>query len=626
MNNAMTTTPTAPTPRRPLRVWPGIAIITITWLIRYIAPAIDPDWMIFGLLGQLVGALLVLVWWLFFSRAPWLDRLALLVFAVVAIVATKPLLDISIATGAMGMLFPILSIPIVSLAFVAAAALTRRASDRTRRLALAAAIVLGCGVWTLVRTGGFTGNGINDFAFRWSESPEDRLLAQREVLKPLPPEPQPGPETPQPNPVPASGDATASTPIPASTPTPVPGTPDAPASAAVPARPEPPKPTAEWPGFRGGARDSIVQQTVRIATDWSSKPPAEMWRRPIGPGWSSFAVRGGLLYTQEQRGQDEIVAAYLVDSGEPVWKHRDPARFWESNGGAGPRGTPTLSGGRVYTLGATGLVNALDARSGARVWSRNAADDTGAELPMWGFSGSPLVLGDEVVVAASGSLVAYDIATGAPRWRGPKGGASYSSPQLMTVGGVPQILLLNATGLTSVSPTDGAPLWEHQWKGYPIVQPAQTADGDVLIAVNESSGTRRLAASRGPGGWTVEERWTSNGLKPYFNDFVVQDGYAYGFDGRMLSCIDLRDGARKWKGGRYGGGQLVLLAEQHLLLVLSEEGELALVGAAPDQFKELARVPAIEGKTWNHPVLVGDVLLVRNGEEMAAFRLPVAGQ
>jgi hypothetical protein len=196
----------------------------------------------------------------------------------------------------------------------------------------------------------------------------------------------------------------------------------------------------------------------------------------------------------------------------------------------------------------------------------------------------------------------------------------------MTVGGVPQILLLNATGLTSVSPNDGAPLWEHKWEGYPIVQPAQTADGDVLIAVKESSGTRRLAASRGPSGWTVEERWTSNGLKPYFNDFVVHDGYAYGFDGRMLSCIDLRDGARKWKGGRYGGGQLVLLADQHLLLVLSEEGELALVGAAPDQFRELARAPAIEGKTWNHPVLVGDVLLVRNGEEMAAFRLPVAGQ
>jgi hypothetical protein len=135
---------------------------------------------------------------------------------------------------------------------------------------------------------------------------------------------------------------------------------------------------------------------------------------------------------------------------------------------------------------------------------------------------------------------------------------------------------------------------------------------------------RRIAVAHGPGGWTVAERWTSAGLKPYFNDFVVHNGYAFGFDGSILACIDLKDGKRKWKGGRYGNGQLVVLPDQDVLLVLSEEGELALVAAAPDQFKELARFPAIEGKTWNHPVLVGDRLLVRNGQEMAAFRLPLA--
>jgi hypothetical protein len=152
--------------------------------------------------------------------------------------------------------------------------------------------------------------------------------------------------------------------------------------------------------------------------------------------------------------------------------------------------------------------------------------------------------------------------------------------------------------------------------------------GDVVFSSSAESGgmgTRRLAVARGPGGWTVEERWTSRGLKPYFNDFVVHEGHAFGFDGRIMSCIDLEDGERKWKGGRYGHGQLVLLPEQDLLLVLSEQGELALVEARPDGFTELARFPAIEGKTWNHPVLVGDILLVRNGREMAAFRLPVEG-
>jgi hypothetical protein len=258
------------------------------------------------------------------------------------------------------------------------------------------------------------------------------------------------------------------------------------------------------------------------------------------------------------------------------------------------------------------------------VWSRNAASDTGMEVPHWGFAGSPLVVGDAVVVATSGRLAAYDLATGAKRWIGPARGVSYSSPHLVTIDGVAQVLLLSEPGLTSVALADGTLLWEHPWPGYPIVQPALTADGDILISVSDSSGTRRLGVARGPAGWTVQERWTSIGLKPYFNDFIVHNGHAFGFDGSILACIDLADGKRVWKGGRYGNGQLLLLADQDLLLVSSEEGELALVGATPDQFRELARFPAIEGKTWNHPVLAGDVLLVRNGEEMAAFRLPLA--
>jgi outer membrane protein assembly factor BamB len=180
-----------------------------------------------------------------------------------------------------------------------------------------------------------------------------------------------------------------------------------------------------------------------------------------------------------------------MTTGEPVWKHRDAARFWESNAGPGPRATPTLSNGHVYTLGATGIVNALDAGSGAVLWSRNAASDTSAKLPGWGFAGSPLVIGDTVIVATAGTLVAYAAATGEPRWKGPEGHGGYSSPQLVTISGVPQILLLSGTGATSVAPADGKVLWEHEWKGDGIVQPALTADGDVLIGAGSgmSDGT-----------------------------------------------------------------------------------------------------------------------------------------
>ena len=227
---------------------------------------------------------------------------------------------------------------------------------------------------------------------------------------------------------------------------------------------------------------------------------------------------------------------------------------------------------------------------------------------------------DVVIVSVAGALVAYDLATGDPRWFGPDGGDGYSSPHLLMIGGVAQILLLSGAG---------ALLWEHPWPGIGIVQPALTAEGDVLISMISSGavpiGTRRIAVAHEPGGWIIEERWTSIGLKPSFSAFVVHEGHAFGFDGRFLACIEVEDGKRKWKGGRYGSSQLVLLPDQDLLLVVSERGKLALVGAVPDQFTELARFPAIEGKTWNQPVLVGDVLLVRNGQEMAAFRLSLAG-
>jgi outer membrane protein assembly factor BamB len=367
---------------------------------------------------------------------------------------------------------------------------------------------------------------------------------------------------------------------------------------------------------------------VLINTDWTTTPPVQMWRRAVGPGWSSFAVQGDLLYTQEQRGDDEIVGCYRVSTGDPVWRHRDPVRFYESNGGAGPRATPTLYGDRVYAHGATGVLNALDARTGKKIWSRDVAADTGRAIPEWGFASSPLIVDDIVVVAAAGTLAAYDLASGAPRWKGPSYGGSYSSPHLATFDGVKHIILLGGPGVVSMG-VDGTKLFEYKWEPGPITQPAITPDGDIIvntIAMTGGMGTRRLHVTRGANGWNLEERWTSNGLKPYFNDLVVHKGNAYGFDNNILSSINLETGARNWKGGRYGNGQMVLLADQDLLLLTSEDGEAVLINATPDAHKEIARFPVLSGKTWNHPVVVRDVLLVRNGEEMAAFRLPPAAQ
>jgi outer membrane protein assembly factor BamB len=616
----MTQEHSVPAPGKPLRLWPGVVAAGLLCLIRFVAPLIFPEVGAFAIIGGVVGALAIVVWWLFFSRAPWAERLGAMALMIVAPVVTLRVVHESIATGMMGMMLPLYSIPVMSVALVAWAVITRNRSNGIRRSSLAATLLLACGAFGLLRTDGVRGAG-SDIHWRWTPTSEQRLLAQaNEEPAPLPLTP-PNAEAPKEPVAPPAASALPEPTVPH----------DAATVADAPVTPTPittlASNDAEWPGFRGPDRDSSVHG-VRIETDWARTPPVQLWRRAIGPGWSSFAVRGDLIYTQEQRGDDEIVSAYRMSTGEPVWRHRDPVRFWESNGGAGPRGTPTLEHGRVYTFGATGILNALDASSGKLLWSRNVATETKTEVPEWGFASSPLVMDDVVIVAADATLVGYDGTTGHPRWVGPVHHGSYSSPHRTTIDGVPQVLLLGGSGVTSLAPANGTLLWEHPWQGVAIVQPALTSDGVVINTIGGTggTGTRRLAVAHSAGGWNVEERWTSSGLKPYYNDFVVHKGYAFGFDGSILAAIDMETGKRVWKGGRYGNGQLLLLADQDLLLVLSEDGVLALVSATPDEFKEVARVPALDGKTWNHPVIVGDVLLVRNGEEMAAFRLSLASR
>jgi len=257
--------------------------------------------------------------------------------------------------------------------------------------------------------------------------------------------------------------------------------------------------------------------------------------------------------------------------------------------------------------------------------------DTGAKIPGWGIAASPLIVNDMVVVAVSGSLVAYDLATGKPRWFGPKGSDSYSSPQLLTINGVEQIVLMSSTGATSVALADGKELWNHSWPSDTrVMQPAVAGDGQLVISVGDGmggNGTRLIAVKHGQNGtegWTTEEKWTSEDFVPNFTDFVVHKGHAFGFDWGTLACIDLNNGKKKWRAPQHGYGQIVLLPDQDLLLELSEKGELVLIKASPEQFSELARFKVLEGKTWNHPVLIGDVVLVRNDHEMAAFRVPLA--
>ncbi|MEQ1893349.1 MAG: PQQ-binding-like beta-propeller repeat protein [Planctomycetota bacterium] len=566
----------SPIPPRALRLWPGVVAVTLEWLAWFVPPLVHPEAGPYGLIASLLAGVAVLVWWAFFSRASGRERVGVLLALVAAVALARLFVHPSIAGAGMGLLYFFQALPVVNLALVIALLASRSRSPGQRRATLVAALCTSCGLFTLVRTGGITGGGSSDFHWRWSPSSEERLIAERAAEAPR-----------------------------------------APAAAPSVAQ-------AEWPGFRGPARDGVVRGT-RLVSDWSVAPPFELWRRPVGPAWSSFAVSGALVFTQEQRGEEELVTAYRRASGELAWKHAERVRFEESNAGAGPRATPTWHAGTLYTLGATGILNALDATSGALRWTRDAARDTGEKVPEWAFAGSPLVVGELVVVALSGRLAAYARASGELAWLGPAGGASYGSPELATLAGVEQILLLAGGSVLAVSPADGTLLWQHEWKsGASILQPALTAEGELLLAGVDAMGgigLRRLALARDGASWSVSERWTSRGLRPYFSDYVQHGGAAYGLDNGILACLDLASGERRWKDGRYGHGQVLLLADQALLFVLSEDGELVLVRADPTAFTELARLPVLTGKTWNHPVLVGDTLFVRNAEEMAAFRL-----
>ncbi len=560
--------------RKPLRLWPGVVIVALQLFALYVpgyfAPA-SPA-MFFGVMGSFtVGTLLLFIWWLFFSRARWSDRLGGIALLVVVHAVAFLLADPSAKMVAM-----VPGIPWLCAVFVASLFFGRRS------VTVVAVLVASLG-WTLVRTDGVTGSMDFDYAWRWSATAEDRFLTSKASVVPV-----------------------------------------APAAAAT-------VEIAAWPGFRGPARDNVLAG-IKIDSDWSGNPPREIWRRPVGPGWSSFSLVGNRLCTQEQRDEDEVVVCYDAATGEPIWLHAYPARFWESMAGAGPRATPTYHDGRLYTLGATGVLNCLDAATGEPTWTRNIAEDTGAQIPDWGFSSSPLIVDDLVIVHAAGApggraVVAYDLASGEPRWFGEAGGASYSSAHLAALDGVRQIVQITGDGAFGLEPETGKLLWKHEWPmgggGSRVLQPAILDDGGgLLIGTSFGLGTRRIAVSHdGTGKWTVDERWTSRGLKPYYNDLVVHRGTAFGFDGNILAAIDLETGDRRWKGGRYGNGQMLLLPDQDLLLVLSERGDLALVRASAEGFEEVARMKALGGKTWNHPIVVDGVVYVRNGEEAAAYRL-----
>lgn len=378
----------------------------------------------------------------------------------------------------------------------------------------------------------------------------------------------------------------------------------------------------DWPQFLGQRRDGTLPGPA-LARDWQARPPRQLWRRAVGAGWSSFATVGNLALTLEQRGDDEAVVAYHLRSGEPLWLHSYPTRFDSPVGGLGPRTTPAIADGRVFTLGAAGILTALDVATGSRLWQVDVAADTGAGQPDWGRSSSPLVHDGKVIVSAGGrdgaSLVAYDAATGLRTWAGGSDAVAYASPLLAEFAGVPSVVILNAGSVAAHDPSSGRLLWETPWpRGQPnVAQPLPLPGDRLLVSVGYGVGAKLYQVSAD----AATLQWESTRLKSKFAHMVFYDGHVYGLDDGVLTCLDLQTGERLWKKGRVGHGQLLLVGD--LLLVMQEDGQVLLVQPQPDDLVELGRFQALDGKTWNVPTLVGNLLLVRNDAEAAAYELPV---
>jgi outer membrane protein assembly factor BamB len=439
-----------------------------------------------------------------------------------------------------------------------------------------------------------------------AERIERHREAQRAAVEatPRPPEPAPAAE-PVAAPVPAAAGAVVITDR-------------APSSGPVP----------YWTDFRGPRRDGSYEE-VPVLADWPAAGLTPLWKQPVGGGYASFVVARGRAFTIEQRGPQEVVAAYDVPTGRELWTNSWSAEFRESMGGDGPRATPTWSDGRVYALGATGELRALDDESGKAIWRTNILDDSNARNLDWGMAAAPLVVDDTVIVLPGGadgkSIVGYDRLTGKRVWSALGDKQAYCSPMLVTLNGVRQLLVVSATRVMGIVPGDGKVLWEYPFptfNGINAAQPLVIGDNRVFVSASYDAGAAMIELSRSGDRFTVREIWRNNRMKNRFSGSVLHDGVIYGLDEGILAAVDAGTGELKWKGGRYGYGQVLLAGSN--LIVLTEDGDLALVRATPDRHQEIARFPVLEGKTWNVPALSGGYLLVRNLAEMAAFDLRVS--
>jgi len=610
-----------------LRVWPaywivGVALASVIVIWQF-AGGRGRQWQIIPtMIVGLLAAAGLLTWWVCFSRAARRQRLAVLAIAVVVVATTMSLVTVR---GVTGDWVPILAFrwtrppaPVESPVALVSAPQTGAAAS-TSGPALAPAVAPAAPASPAATATEAPASTVAPTAASHPAASAASSAAAPSAV----PSVAPGAGS---NVAASGASSSASTPASTVAAAPAPAAAATATVAAAATAPPAPRVPGDFPQFLGPGRNGILRG-FRLARDFDAHPPRLLWRQPIGDGWAGFAIVGDLAITQEQRDQEERVVAYDLRTGRARWRHADRTRYQTFIAGIGPRATPSVADGRVFAMGATGILNALDLATGRLLWSHRVVEENGAEQPQWGKAGSPLVIGGRVIVSAGGaagrSLVAYDAIGGAPIWAGGTGEASYSSPIIAELAGRRQIVIFNARTIAGHDPETGALLWEHDWPpGSPNVTTPVPLPGDrLLVSAGYGLGAKAYRLEAGAdGALQVRVDWESPRLKSKFGNIVLHGGFAYGLDDGVLACLDPATGERKWKAGHYGHGQILLVED--LLLVQTEEGEIVLIEPSPDGLRELTRFVALDGKTWNPPALAGALLVVRNDREAAAYELP----
>lgn len=599
---------TAEAEGNPVRARTAAIIVLLMWAAVLIPARVFTFGMsmIIAYAAGVGGMLLVFFgWWLFFSRVPKLDRLVgLLLLIGGALAGVAGLFHPTAQAPGLALVFYILPgiVTLVTIGLV----LTRQLPWTTARWITAGFLLVALLVWGSVRIEGCDGQLDNQFAWRWSQTEEEKFLASRSSSELSLIDTESGAD-------------------------------------AVELQ------DGDWPNFRGPGQHSRVEGAV-FSTDWDQNPPKELWRTRVGPAWSSFAVVDRRLYTQEQRGEQESVVCYNADTGDELWANGLEQRFYRVEAGYGPLATPTFYDGAIYTTGPSGSIQRMDAATGQRVWKRELKEDLPRDQDQdWGFASSPLVVqaGERALVIVfagnprpmgsegdvnDASTIAYDAETGEPVWTAGVGHHGYATPLLTELGGVEQVLVASNRGLESLDPATGNRLWFYQWDmvDFPrTAMPLVMEDEMIVLLSGYGYGSHGLRV-RESDKWTATTEWESRRLKPYFNDCVAFKGHVYGFDDKFLTCVDAATGEPTWpkrsrRDTQYGCGQILLAPDAGVLLVTTEtSGEVVLLEASSERPVELARLKVLDGKMWNHPVVAHGRLYVRNDAEAVCYELPAA--